>query len=119
MDAWIERLMQGIDPDAPDASLQLFLRIMGMVDWMLLFWLTLACMAVGGLIGWWRGAFWRDVALAAALGPLGWIVSLLLPPPRRACRACGRPNPLSVANCRYCGASMAKVSAGRNTHEPK
>lgn len=118
MESWVERLMQGIDPEAPDASLQLFLRIMGMVDWWLLLWLTLLCMAVGGLIGWRRGTFWRDVALAAALGPLGWIVSFLLPSPTRACGRCGRRNPVTAAACAYCGAAPS-VSAGQGARKQK
>lgn len=118
MESWVERLMQGIDPEAPDASLQLFLRIMGMVDWWLLLWLTLACMAVGGLIGWRRGAFWRDVALAAALGPLGWVVSFLLPVPTRACDRCGRRNPTTAAVCSHCGTAMA-VPVGQHIRKPK
>jgi hypothetical protein len=118
MDSWLERLMQGIDPEAPDASLQLFLRIMGMVDWWLLFWLTLLCMAVGGLIGWRRGTFWRDVALAAALGPFGWIVSFVLPLPTRACGRCGRPNPPKATVCAHCGA-VVHNSKAQSTQTPK
>lgn len=118
MESWVERLMQGIDPEAPDASLQLFLRIMGMVDWWLLLWLTLLCMAVGGLIGWRRGTFWRDVALAAALGPLGWIVSFLLPVPTRACGHCGRRNPVKAVACSHCGAAMAAPTR-QNVRKPK
>lgn len=106
MDEWLQRLMQGIDPDAPDASYQLFLRLMGLVDWWLLFWLTLACMAVGGLIGWRRGSFWRDVAFAAALGPFGWILSWLLPPPAPPCRQCGRAVTAKQRHCAHCGAAL-------------
>jgi hypothetical protein len=118
MDAWLERLMQGIDPDSPDASLQLFLRIMGLVDWWLLLWLTLLCMAVGGLIGWRRGTFWRDVALAAALGPLGWLVSFLLPLPERQCRVCRRRSPARATACVHCAASLP-ANAGQKSQQPK
>jgi hypothetical protein len=118
MESWVERLLQGIDPEAPDATLQVFLRIMGMVDWWLLLWLTLACMAVGGLIGWRRGSFWRDVALAAALGPLGWIVSFLLPLPTRACRQCGRRNPAKATVCAHCG-TVKRDSLGHSARTPK
>lgn len=106
MEAWLERILQGIDTESPGATLQLFLRLMGLVDWWLLLWLTLLCMAVGGLIGWRRGTFWRDVGLAAALGPLGWVVSFLLPPPRRRCPACRRPNPVSSHHCAFCAALL-------------
>lgn len=106
MDAWIERLMQGLDPEAPDLTLQLFLRLMGMVNWWLLLWLTLSCMAVGALIGWRRGTLWRDIGLAAALGPLGWIVSFLLPLPQRPCPRCRRPNATRAVQCAHCGAAV-------------
>ncbi|MBL8299843.1 MAG: hypothetical protein JNN30_16010 [Rhodanobacteraceae bacterium] len=118
MESWVERLLQGIDLEAPDAALQVFLRIMGLVDWWLLLWLTLLCMAVGGLIGWRRGTFWRDVALAAALGPLGWGVSFLLPPPTRACRQCGWRNTLKVAACARCGGQLS-VASGQGAAAPK
>jgi hypothetical protein len=107
--------MQGIDPDSPDATLLVFLRLMGMVDWWLLLWLTLLCMAVGGLIGWWRGSFWRDVALAAALGPLGWIVSFLLPLPDRRCLRCGKSNPARATGCAHCAAPPPAVVRGQKT----
>ena len=70
MDVWLQKLLEGLDPQAPDLAWQIFLRLMGWVDWWLLFWLSLLFIAVGGLIGWIRGSFWRDVGLAAALGPL-------------------------------------------------
>ncbi|WP_257387669.1 hypothetical protein [Tahibacter caeni] len=118
MEAWLERLMQGIDPDAPDASLQLFLRLMGLIDWWLLFWLTLLFVAVGGLIGWRRGTFWRDVGLAAALGPLGWLVSFLLPLPERRCRACGRRSPARATACVHCAAPLS-AGARQKARQPK
>lgn len=106
MDELLQRLMQGIDLEAPDASRQLLLRLMGLVDWWLLFWLTLACMAVGGLIGWRRGTFWRDVAFAAAFGPLGWILSWLLPPPPPPCPHCGKAVAARQSYCAHCGAAL-------------
>jgi hypothetical protein len=112
---WLEQLMQGIDPDAPDATLQLFLRLMGLVDWWLLLWITLGSMAVGALIGWRRGTLWRDVGLAAALGPLGWIVSFLLPLPGRRCSRCGHVNPPAATACARCGAA----AQGQRLRKPK
>ena len=114
MDAWLEQLMQGIDPDAPDAALWLFLRLMGLVDWWLLLWITLASMAIGALIGWRRGTVWRDVGLAAALGPLGWLVSFLLPLPQRRCAQCGQFNTAKAQVCTRCGARP-----GLKPHKPK
>ncbi|TDR38735.1 hypothetical protein DFR29_11963 [Tahibacter aquaticus] len=111
MDEWLQRLMEGIDPESPDASYQLFLRLMGLVDWWLLFWLTLGCIAVGGLIGWKRGTFWRDVAFAAAFGPFGWILSWLLPPPLPPCRHCGRSVTAKQNFCAHCGKPIASAVA--------
>lgn len=109
MDDWLQRLMQGIDPDAPDASYQVFLRLMGLIDWWLLVWITLACMAVGGLIGWRRGTFWRDVAFAAAFGPFGWILSWLLPPPAPPCPRCGSTAIAKQHQCARCGATLSSA----------
>ena len=81
-------------------------------------WLTLLCMAVGGLIGWRRGTFWRDVALAAALGPLGWLVSFLLPLPERRCRACGRRSPARATVCVHCAAPL-RDGAAQKARQPK
>lgn len=106
MDELLQRLMEGIDPEAPDAGAQLFLRLMGLIDWWLLFWLTLACMAVGGLIGWRRGTFWRDVAFAAAFGPFGWILSWLLPPPPPPCPHCGKAVAARQRYCAHCGGAL-------------
>lgn len=119
MEAWLDGLTQGIDLDAPDASLQLFLRLMGLIDWWLLLWLTLLCIAVGGLIGWRRGTFWRDIGLAAALGPLGWVMSFVLPLPTRPCPRCGKPNPVKRARCAHCAASLAFPAKTQTARQPK
>lgn len=119
MEAWLERLMEGIDPDAPDASVQLFLRLMGTIDWCLLLWITLIGIVGGALIGWWRGTFWRDVALAAALGPLGWIVSFTLPAASAVCRRCGKASARKAAVCTRCGGALHPPSGAQKTHEPK
>jgi hypothetical protein len=111
MDAWLQKLMEGLDPQAPDLAWQIFLRLMGLVDWWLLFWLSLIFIAVGGLIGWFRGTFWRDVGLAAALGPLGWVMSFLLPPPTRPCVACHKLNPVAALRCARCGAQLRSAPA--------
>ena len=47
MDALLRQLLEGIDLADPDAAWQLFWRLMGLVDWWGLLWLTLACAAVG------------------------------------------------------------------------
>jgi hypothetical protein len=106
MEDLLLRLMEGIDPSDPAASWLLFKRMMGLIDWWLITWLTLLCAAVGGLIGWWRGAFWRDLMLGAALGPIGWIVSLLIPRPSPKCAGCGRATARGAKFCAHCGAPL-------------
>lgn len=119
MEAWLERLMDGIDPEAPDASLQLFLRLMGIIDWWLLLWITLIGIAGGALIGWWRGTFWRDVALAAALGPIGWIVSFTLPAGSAVCRRCGKGNARKASLCARCGDALHPATNRHRAREQK
>ncbi|WP_425479729.1 hypothetical protein [Dyella jiangningensis] len=76
--------MQGVDPDSPDAFLHIFMNLMGMVPWAALFWWNVAFVAVGALIGWWRGRLLEGIVWAAVLGPLGWIVVSLRPRPKPA-----------------------------------
>src|SRR5580765_7811434 len=84
------------------------------------FWalvLTIACGAVGAWIGKHKNAVKRDALLGAALGPIGWIISLCLParsnpPPKKSkrnCPACRKEIDPGDAHCRHCG---AKLSAG-------
>ena len=100
--------MEGIDLSDPNAAWLLFVRLMGMIDWWLLTWLTILFTAVGGLIGWWRGHFWRDLGLGAALGPIGWMISLFWrerASPRR-CLTCRRHAASHDAFCAGCGAAL-------------
>lgn len=76
MDELLARAMQGVDPDAPDAFWQIFANLMAMVPWVALMWWNLAFVAVGALLGWWRGRLWEGVAWAWVLGPIGWLVLL-------------------------------------------
>ncbi|WNL47693.1 hypothetical protein RKE25_08665 [Dyella sp. BiH032] len=82
MEELLARATQGVDLDAPDASWRIFWNLMGMVPWTALFWWSLVFLAVGALLGWWRGRLWEGVVWAAVLGPIGWIV--ILARPRRA-----------------------------------
>ena len=88
MDELLARAMHGVDPDAPGAVWKLYANLWAMVPWRALFWWNLLFVAVGALLGWWRGRFWEGVAWAWVLGPIGWVVLLLraprkLPPPLR------------------------------------
>ncbi len=87
MEELLARATQGVDLDAPDASWRIFWNLMGLVPWASLLWWSLVFLAVGALLGWWRGRVWEGIVGAAVLGPLGWIV--VLARPRRA-----RPPPL-------------------------
>lgn len=70
--------------------------------------LTIVGGAVGALIGKRKNAVGRDVILGAALGPIGWIISLCLPVarPKPVCRVCGKPVETGDAHCRHCGAKL-------------
>ena len=69
---------------------------------------TIVCALVGALIGKYKNAVVRDTLLGVALGPIGWIISLLLPAVKAkpACPACKRVVDASDRHCRYCGAAL-------------
>jgi hypothetical protein len=96
----IDELMQVID-QCRNAAL----------DPHLWFW-AIAFTIVGGVVGAWVGkrknAVVRDAILGAALGPIGWLVSLCLPVPKPAprCPACKREVGSGDAHCRHCGAKL-------------
>lgn len=79
MNELVDKALQGVDLGAPDAAWRIFRNLMTLLPWWPLLWLTVACVAVGALIGWRRGRFWHGVAWALLLGPFGWIVPLALP----------------------------------------
>jgi hypothetical protein len=91
MDELLAKATQGIDPDAPDAFLRIFMNLMGVVPWATLFWWNLAFVAVGALIGWWRGRTVEGIVWSAVLGPIGWIVVFARP---RARKGGATPPPL-------------------------
>jgi hypothetical protein len=72
--------------------------------WTIVF--TVVCAAVGALIGKYKNAIVRDTILGAALGPIGWIISLLLPAqkPKPLCSQCRKPVDAGDTYCRHCGA---------------
>ena len=82
MDQWLDKATQGVDPNSPDAFLQIFLNLMGLVPWVALFWWSVLFIVDGALAGWWRGRTLEGIVLAAVLGPIGWIIVLLRPRPR-------------------------------------
>ena len=87
MEELLAKATQGVDMNAPDAYLQILLNLMAMIPWTALFWWNLAFVAVGALLGWWRGKLLAGVVWALALGPIGWVIVLLS-------RKSARPPPL-------------------------
>jgi hypothetical protein len=79
MDELLARATQGVDPDAPDAFMRIFFNLMTQVPWTALFWWSLCFLAVGALLGWWRGRLAEGIAWALLLGPIGWWVILRRP----------------------------------------
>ncbi|WP_233842381.1 hypothetical protein [Dyella sp. 2HG41-7] len=79
MDELLAKATQGVDLNAPDAYLHIFINLMAMMPWVALFWWNLAFIAVGALLGWWRGRLLAGVIWAAVLGPIGWIIVLRAP----------------------------------------
>lgn len=74
MDELLARATHGVDLDSPGAFWQVFLNLWAMVPWIALFWWNLVFVAVGALLGWWRGRLWEGIAWACFLGPIGWLV---------------------------------------------
>ena len=82
-----------------------------LADPKLWFWallITLVCGAIGAAIGRYKNAVVRDAILGAALGPIGWVISVLLPAtrPKPQCPVCRREVAVGDAHCRHCGAKL-------------
>jgi hypothetical protein len=82
MDELIARASQGVDPDAPGAFWQIFINLLNMLPWAAMFWWNLVFIAIGALLGWWRGRTAEGIVWALVLGPIGWIVILAKPRPK-------------------------------------
>ncbi|KRE87440.1 hypothetical protein ASG75_04755 [Rhodanobacter sp. Soil772] len=81
MDELLARATQGVDPDAPGAFWHIFFNLLNMLPWAAMFWWSLLFVAVGALLGWWRGRLFEGIVWAWVLGPIGWIVILARPRP--------------------------------------
>ncbi|GAB2577710.1 hypothetical protein ISP15_01255 [Dyella jejuensis] len=79
MDELLAKATQGVDMDAPGAFLHVLINLMGMIPWTALFWWNLVFIVVGVLLGWWRGRVLAGLVWALVLGPIGWVVVLLMP----------------------------------------
>jgi hypothetical protein len=84
MDEWLARATHGVNLDAPGAFFQVFFNLLNMVPWAAMFWWNLLFVAVGALLGWWRGRLLEGIAWAWVLGPIGWVVILFRPRPKPA-----------------------------------
>jgi hypothetical protein len=81
--------------------------------WLIVF--TIVCGVVGALIGMQKNAIARDTMLGLLLGPIGWVISLLLPArkPQPKCAACGKNVDEGDRHCRHCGAALVKAGQAR------
>ena len=88
------------------------------------FWLGFSA-AVGALIGRRKRQAVSGFVWGFVLGPLGWIVALLLPSRLPRCRMCGGELPdESVVKCRHCGgdidpATFQKPKKAKKAKQPK
>ncbi|HJU25788.1 MAG TPA: hypothetical protein VJ722_03840 [Rhodanobacteraceae bacterium] len=82
MDTLLQKLLQGVDPNAPGAFWKLLHNMLALVPWWPLVWFTVACAIVGAAIGWWRGRMGLGIALGVVVGPIAWIALWALPPGR-------------------------------------
>jgi hypothetical protein len=103
----LARALNGVDPDSPDAFWQIFRNLMALMPWWPMFWFTVACVAIGVAIAWYRGgSIPRAVVWALVLGPIGWLISWHAVPPPRACPRCATRVPARAARCPHCGCRM-------------
>ncbi len=96
------------DLDRLQATLELCQR--AVLDPQLWLWLglfTLVSAVAGALLGLVRGRWLLGLALGVALGPLGWLVILLLPADFVECPRCSFRNSPRRDRCRHCGESLA------------
>ncbi|TAL91724.1 MAG: hypothetical protein EPN69_09475 [Rhodanobacter sp.] len=79
MDDLLARATRGVDPDAPGAYWHVFFNLLNMVPWTAMFWWSAFFVAIGLVLGWWRGRVLEGALWAWLLGPIGWIVILRKP----------------------------------------
>lgn len=109
--------LTNLDPTDPDAAQRLLDQCtQTLTDPTLWIWavvFTIVCTAVGALIGKYKNAVMRDAVLGATLGPIGWIISLLLPvqKPKPVCPKCRKRLDAGDAHCRHCGTKLTGASA--------
>jgi hypothetical protein len=82
MDELLAKASQGVDPDAPGAFWHVFINLLNLMPWAAMFWWNLLFVAVGAVLGWWRGRTGEGIVWALVLGPIGWVVILVKPQPK-------------------------------------
>jgi hypothetical protein len=104
--------LSNIDPNDPEQAAALLQQCTAtLTDPMLWVWAAVFTI-VGALVGAWigkrRNAVKRDVLLGATLGPIGWVISLLLPKEKAPlqCASCKGIVAAKDAHCRHCGVSL-------------
>lgn len=75
-----DRLMQGVVPGSPGAMQHLLANAATVIPWTALIWFTLASIALGVGLGWWRGRVIAGLFLALIVGPIG-LAALWAAPP--------------------------------------
>jgi hypothetical protein len=78
----LQKLLQGVDPNAPGACGRLLHNMLALVPWWPLIGFTIVCTVIGAVLGWWRGRIVFGVALGLVVGPIGWAALWALPPGR-------------------------------------
>ena len=82
MNAWLQKLLHGVDPNAPGAFGRLLHNMLALVPWWPLIGFTIVCAVIGAVLGWWRGRIVLGVALGLVVGPVAWLALWALPPGR-------------------------------------
>ena len=97
------------DPEQANALLQECTKtLLSPEMWAWAIGITVVGAIVGAWIGWKRNTVWRDALLGAALGPIGWMISWKMAPPKppRKCPSCRVVVGGADAYCKSCGARL-------------
>ena len=97
------------DPEQANALLQECTKKLLSPDlWAWAIGITVVGAIVGAWIGWKRKTIARDALLGAALGPIGWMMSLKMTPPKppRKCPSCNALVGPTDAFCKSCGKKL-------------
>lgn len=108
--------LSNLDPGDPERTQALLRECTAALTnpklWMWTIVITIVCAAVGAWIGKRKNSVVRDAILGAALGPIGWIISLCMPAAKAkpVCPACKRPADAQDKHCRQCGAKLTPLT---------